>query len=99
MDTCVEWEKLKEFSGEIVSKWVTVGIKLLPSEHHDMIRELIREGDKTDEEKCTLVLKRWIELSSADDRSWGKFCSVLLSHKVEKGDVAAKIEHVSCIID
>ena len=97
MDTCVDWEKLKEFSSEIASKWVVVGINLLPNEHHDMIRELIDHGEKTDEEKCTLFLKRWIELSSTDDRSWGKLCSVLRSHKVKMDGLAAKIEDVSCV--
>ena len=98
MDKCVDWDKLEEFSSEITSKWIIVGINLLPNDHRDMIRELIDEGEKTDEEKCTLVLKRWIELSSTDDRSWGKLCSVLRSHKVKMDDLAAKMEDVSCTV-
>lgn len=91
--TAVDMTMLAGYLGALAPKWMTIGLKL---DQEACVRELKEVESMTPEDKCSVLLKKWID--SGKDVSLENICSVLCSEGVDLKKVAKQMQ-VSLIED
>ena len=86
----VELTALTSYLRDLTPKWMNIGVKL---DQEACVRALSPLEDMTPEDKCLVVLKKWVD--SGKDVSWARICSVLCSKGVDLEEVAKQMQQVN----
>ena len=85
--TAVDLTMLAGYLRDFAPKWMTLGLKL---DQEACVRELMSVESMTQEDKCSVLLKKWID--SGRDVSLEKFCSVLCSKGMFLEQIAKQMQ-------
>ena len=86
----VELTALTRYLHDLTPKWIVIGIKL---GQENCVRALSPLEDMTPEDKCLVVINKWID--SGKDVTWSRICSVLCSESVDLEKVAEQMQQVN----